>query len=83
MLIVINRSRAIRIYEVDGSNCHLIAIGKEIPSFQLTKNHWNNGKTVGPTGFEPVTSRTLSECATKLRYGPKRISVYRETASNR
>lgn len=33
---------------------------------------------VGATGFEPVTTRTPSVCATRLRYAPKADQVRRE-----
>jgi hypothetical protein len=32
-------------------------------------------KMVGATGFEPVTTRTPSVCATRLRYAPTRREV--------
>ena len=41
--------------------------------FKLTKI--NCGKMVGATGFEPVTTRTPSVCATRLRYAPTTVEV--------
>ena len=37
---------------------------------------------VGATGFEPVTTRTPSVCATRLRYAPTRKITYFQKAEH-
>ncbi len=32
---------------------------------------------VGAAGFEPTTTRTPSECATRLRYAPTHTTLFR------
>ena len=36
---------------------------------------------VGATGFEPVTTRTPSVCATRLRYAPTKKITYLQKAA--